>query len=747
MFLKLSDIPKGEFIYDAFISHRHLPHDRAVAERLQKLLEEYKPPINGRYAEAGRMLRVFRDESDLPANGVLGTDIKLALQKSAFLIVVLTGETSKSRWLMEEISYYKAIHRGRIDHILLIMADGMGKDKIPEELRTEVRLVVDNGIPREQKVNAAPFILDISSSNSQGALKRLSKDFLKLAAPIHGTLPSQLYSAEKKQFIRTLVRAAAVVAVVIGVWGGYTLIKGLSAGTNGAQPSGEPGDLQSAYEEMLKKNEALLEENKKLSNTIDSQEAIRKQEEQDRLDAGKNHGEETPLPAPSEGSDQENAPEKTPETTPTPSLSPPVQTPVSDKSLSQAELSLLEQSLKTLETAEKLIDEGNRSAAALIVNDMLKGLDKPSDYIKERAQSLLDEAKARPFETYAVISKTQGGTSSLRFSKDGKQLYALTRDKKAVAYDMGTGRLLGSFDQSAGLVDLWPTATGFLTLNEGFTVSSWNTADGKKLWETRYTLDGGKGGEASALFSNGQSNFAYIKDGAASKGYLALAGANSSKAAVQFEWTPAGDRWGISEDGRYFLAASTEGLLILDTTAGTRISAPLNGHRIERILCASGKITVIGENMSTGYYDILLVDYKGTVLSRITGDETSGLTAADRLSTAVLSQDGNFLALVWSQGTGSLYDLAKKAFVKNVTATGGASSHAALTRDGNYFVVASGTGGKIIDIWKKEAQTYTYYGQAVPPGGDTAGFFLSLDGTALAIPDTSGKIGLYSLLQ
>ena len=48
-----------EYKYKAFISYRHLEPDMQAAERLQKLLEGYKPPKNlGKTKENWRIFRV-----------------------------------------------------------------------------------------------------------------------------------------------------------------------------------------------------------------------------------------------------------------------------------------------------------------------------------------------------------------------------------------------------------------------------------------------------------------------------------------------------------------------------------------------------------------------------------------------------------------------------------------------------------------------------------------------------------------
>ena len=64
-------ILENEFIYDAFISYRHTQLDKAVADKLQKMLERYVPPSSATGGKTMKKLRVFRDETELPTSSYL----------------------------------------------------------------------------------------------------------------------------------------------------------------------------------------------------------------------------------------------------------------------------------------------------------------------------------------------------------------------------------------------------------------------------------------------------------------------------------------------------------------------------------------------------------------------------------------------------------------------------------------------------------------------------------------------------
>ena len=109
--------PMGTYRYDAFISYRHLPLDRAAARWLHRAMETYRVPrALVRMGYPARLARVFRDEDELPASADLPQSITEALRDSRFLIVVCTSETPGSRWVNAEIECFRRL--GRHDRIL-----------------------------------------------------------------------------------------------------------------------------------------------------------------------------------------------------------------------------------------------------------------------------------------------------------------------------------------------------------------------------------------------------------------------------------------------------------------------------------------------------------------------------------------------------------------------------------------------------------------------------------------------------
>src|SRR5438067_2096151 len=127
------------FKYWAFLSYSHQDNleTRKDGERgriqwaewLHDALENYRvpPEFRGRIAATGepmpdRFFPVFQDEKELPINADLGESIRTALRESRFLIVVCSPRAAVSRYVNEEVRYFKTL--GRQNRIMTLMVDG-----------------------------------------------------------------------------------------------------------------------------------------------------------------------------------------------------------------------------------------------------------------------------------------------------------------------------------------------------------------------------------------------------------------------------------------------------------------------------------------------------------------------------------------------------------------------------------------------------------------------------------------------
>lgn len=135
--------------YWAFISYSH--GDARWADWLHKSLERYRIPrrLIGRETATGAVPRklfpVFRDRDELAGSSELGASLQEALRLSRFQIVIASPNAAQSRWVAEEIKYFKSL--GRSSRVLALIVDGEpnATDKgrpalecFPEALRFQV---------------------------------------------------------------------------------------------------------------------------------------------------------------------------------------------------------------------------------------------------------------------------------------------------------------------------------------------------------------------------------------------------------------------------------------------------------------------------------------------------------------------------------------------------------------------------------------------------------------------------------
>jgi eukaryotic-like serine/threonine-protein kinase len=116
----------ADYRYWAFISYSHA--DKSWGDWLHRALETYRVPrhLVGKAGAFGpvprRLYPVFRDREELSASSSLGTNIRRALEQSRSLIVICSPRSAKSRWVNEEIKYFKGLNRE--DRILALIVGG-----------------------------------------------------------------------------------------------------------------------------------------------------------------------------------------------------------------------------------------------------------------------------------------------------------------------------------------------------------------------------------------------------------------------------------------------------------------------------------------------------------------------------------------------------------------------------------------------------------------------------------------------
>lgn len=218
--MELNNNFNENFLYDAFISYRHLPLDMAVASKLQELLESYKPPKNVQGLEFKRIERIFRDQSELPTSGDLGNDIREALKSSRYLIVVCSEHTKESKWCMKEIRLFKEYHKGRTNNILTLLVSGEPEDVFPEPLLSETHVKIsDDGETVEYEEAIEPLCGDVRAETINKSLKLLKTEFLRVAAPLFGCSFDTLYQRhlrrQRKRNITMVSSSLSLLAAIL----------------------------------------------------------------------------------------------------------------------------------------------------------------------------------------------------------------------------------------------------------------------------------------------------------------------------------------------------------------------------------------------------------------------------------------------------------------------------------------------------------------------------------------------------
>lgn len=202
--------------YDAFISHRHRPFDKLVAEKLQVLLETYKPPKG---IDASPMKgRVFLDVFELAASENLNTVITEALQQSRYLVVICSEETKESEWCMKEIEYFKEIHGGKCENILTVLISGKPEHVLHELLyRVSQENILSTLETVAVETKIVPLAANLTAGTRHKSLKLLKTEFLRIAAPLLGCDYRDLYNRHQRRFRRRVIGAATTIVIIMSV--------------------------------------------------------------------------------------------------------------------------------------------------------------------------------------------------------------------------------------------------------------------------------------------------------------------------------------------------------------------------------------------------------------------------------------------------------------------------------------------------------------------------------------------------
>lgn len=252
------EIMEKIYKYNAFISYRHTSPDKNIADKLQKKLENYKPPRSLSDGKRSGGLRIFRDETELPTSSDLSNDIKTALEESKYLIVICSKTTGDSRWCMEEIEYFKQLHNGSNSNIITVVADGNPEDVFPPSLCNELIPVTDeNGITTYQNHIIEPLAANVSGKSLKESFKKLDTEFLRVAAPLLGCGYDDLYNREHKKKIRRILTVGSIALSLLLLFAVYNSAMLWQINNQKIALAAANEDLQKKTEELEKTNQDL----------------------------------------------------------------------------------------------------------------------------------------------------------------------------------------------------------------------------------------------------------------------------------------------------------------------------------------------------------------------------------------------------------------------------------------------------------------------------------------------------------
>ncbi|MCD7777871.1 MAG: TIR domain-containing protein [Clostridiales bacterium] len=280
-----------KYTYKAFISYRHEPFDKKVADRLQKMLERYKIPKG---IGKNEKWKVFRDETELPTSSDLSSDIKTALEESEFLIVICSSALKSSRWCLEEITYFKGLHSGSVKNIITLLIEGKPEEVFPSEICvSSVERINERGEVIKKEIEVEPLAANIADVSESRAFKKLNTEFLRIAAPLIGCGFDALYNRDRKRKVKNIGIAASAAFVLISAFGLYNAAVRIKLAEINSELADKNAELEEQLaiinsqvqhlneqnEELDKKNEELESKNSELT---ESNENLQKKNQRSR---------------------------------------------------------------------------------------------------------------------------------------------------------------------------------------------------------------------------------------------------------------------------------------------------------------------------------------------------------------------------------------------------------------------------------------------------------------------------------
>lgn len=215
-------MPGEALRYRAFISYSH--RDARLAQKLHRRLETFALPraLRGTRADGSRIDArigaIFRDRDELASAGSLSHAIEQALDDSAALIVVCSPAAVASRWVDEEIAYYRRRHADRP-----VFAFVVGGDPAIDPRSDPARAAFPANLARaDVDVPDGPLGEPIAAdARAQG--DGFAQAFLKLVAGLLGLRYDQLRQREQRRRQQRWTAVAVLASILALVFAALAL--------------------------------------------------------------------------------------------------------------------------------------------------------------------------------------------------------------------------------------------------------------------------------------------------------------------------------------------------------------------------------------------------------------------------------------------------------------------------------------------------------------------------------------------
>ena len=246
----LDSFPEGAN-YWCFISYCHTDNkgrNRTWANWLHQELERYEIPVEliGTENKRGEIIPdkiypIFRDEESLPANSNLQQSIEDALDSSRYMVVLCSPQAVESRYVDQEISYFKGLGRGdRIIPAILagkpnsasdlecfplsLRSSEIERNRIVEPLAADFR-IDESGAEAYTSASAYEIALTRESTHSRKLIQRKAEALetrlqlmkLKIIAGILGVRLEELQNRDRIFQLEQARKRARFMRIVIVV--------------------------------------------------------------------------------------------------------------------------------------------------------------------------------------------------------------------------------------------------------------------------------------------------------------------------------------------------------------------------------------------------------------------------------------------------------------------------------------------------------------------------------------------------